>query len=71
MVNKLLGNKTDFSILNSGKHFEGDILVSETANGTQSSAVYENRIWPGGKIPYIISNQYSIIQIIYYHLFFT
>lgn len=52
--------ETDFSELNSQNHFEGDILLINNTEGTQFSAVHENRLWPDASIPYIISDQYSI-----------
>ena len=41
--------------------FEGDIMLpgKTPIGGIKPSAVYENRIWPDGKIPYTISDNYS------------
>ena len=42
------------------KSFVGDILLINATEGTQSSAVHQNRLWPDAKIPYIISEFGSI-----------
>ncbi len=43
--------EADFIELNSQNHFEGDILLINATEGTRSSAVRQNRLWPDAKIP--------------------
>jgi len=61
MVERQLANSNLRKMTNSKSRFEGDILVRKTTEGAQSSAVYQDRIWPDAKIPYQLSNDYSII----------
>lgn len=67
MVEHQFAKTGDSNKLASSKsRFEGDILVRKTSGGSQLSAVFQDRIWPDAKIPYQISNDYSI-HIIYIH----
>jgi len=46
--------------------FEGDIKI-RPIDGIKPSAVYENRIWPTKKIPYVITpNVFSMIVHLFY-----
>lgn len=44
------------------QYFEGDIILPEKRplGGIKASAVYENQIWSTKKIPYVISDDYSM-----------
>lgn len=55
-------------LTNSNILFEGDILIRKPTEGSQSSAIFEKRIWPDAKIPYQISNTFSnlLLFIIYF-----
>ena len=59
-------NNTDVS---NQELFEGDIILpgKTPIGGIVPSAIYENRIWPTKKIPYVISSGYSMTV----HLFFS
>lgn len=54
IIEEQLKETDDFSKLNSQNHFEGDILLMNNVDGTQSSAVHEDRLWADAKIPYIL-----------------
>ena len=51
---------TDWSKQN---YFEGDILLPKNVpiGGIKASAVYDRKIWPNKTIPYVISQNYSMI----------
>jgi len=62
---QIASNTDPNKLLSSSKTlFEGDILVRQTSEGSQLSAVFQGRLWPDAKIPYQISNDYSIFTIL-------